>query len=127
MRVGLDPCLERGGLFGRVDALQHVTKALRPGRRRGVGDGHQLVGVEPFGKLAEHGGDLVQSTSSMRVADEVQGGRFGGRNEQSSARSVHALDGYVAEPLADDEGDADAAAGEWPAGPFEADLDAVWV
>jgi hypothetical protein len=59
----------------------------------------------------------------MRVADEVQGGRFGGRDEQSSSRSVDALNGYIAEPLADDEGDAHATAGKRSTSPFEADLE----
>ena len=49
MRVGLHPCLEQSGFLDCVDVLQHIAKTLRPGRRRGVGNGHQLVGVEPFG------------------------------------------------------------------------------
>src|SRR5262245_32084538 len=59
----------------------------------------------------------------MRVADEVQGGRLRSGNEESSTRSVDALNGYIAEPLADDEGDAHAAAGKRPTSPFEADLE----
>jgi hypothetical protein len=63
----------------------------------------------------------------MRVTDEVQGGRFGGGNQKSSTGSIDALNGDVAEPLADNEGDAHAAASKRSTRPFKADLELLWL
>lgn len=101
---------ERPGQCVNAERLEEEAKPLPPGGRRKSRCSHELSGPEPLGELCEDRHDAVEPTTPVRVADEVESGRFRRGDPDRTARRVQHECRDLGNVSAGDELDVDCAA-----------------